>query len=80
MLSNIKGEFNEKDLDSMPMGIFSKRQDGKGRPTAKDYVLQARDRVELYRPLIIDPMQARLDRPQKAPEKQPVEKSQGESS
>jgi putative ubiquitin-RnfH superfamily antitoxin RatB of RatAB toxin-antitoxin module len=80
VLSNIKGQFNEIDLDSMPMGIFSKLLDGKGRPTAKEYVLQARDRVEIYRPLIIDPMQARLDRAQKAKEKQPREKTQGESS
>jgi putative ubiquitin-RnfH superfamily antitoxin RatB of RatAB toxin-antitoxin module len=80
VLSNIKGQFNEIDLDSMPMGIFSKLLDGKGRPTAKEYVLQARDRVEIYRPLIIDPMQARLDRAQKAKEKQPREKSQGDSS
>ena len=62
------------------MGIFSKLLDGKGRPTAKEYVLQARDRVEIYRPLIIDPMQARLDRAQKAKEKQPREKPQGENS
>ena len=80
VLSNIKDEFNEIDLDCMPMGIFSKLLDGKGRPTAKEYVLQARDRVEIYRPLIIDPMQARLDRAQKAKEKQPREKPQGENS
>jgi putative ubiquitin-RnfH superfamily antitoxin RatB of RatAB toxin-antitoxin module len=80
VLSSIKDEFNEIDLDCMPMGIFSKLLDGKGRPTAKEYVLQAHDRVEIYRPLIIDPMQARLDRAQKAKEKQPREKTQGESS
>ena len=62
VLSNIKDEFDEIDLDAMPMGIFSKLLDGKGRPTAKEYVLQIRDRVEIYRPLTIDPMQARLNR------------------
>ena len=62
VLSNIKDEFDEIDLDTMPMGIFSKLLDGKGRPTAKEYVLQIRDRVEIYRPLTIDPMQARLNR------------------
>lgn len=64
--SKIKDEFAEIDIDSMPMGIFSKLLDGKGRPTPKEYVLQTRDRVEIYRPLIIDPMQARLDRAQAA--------------
>jgi putative ubiquitin-RnfH superfamily antitoxin RatB of RatAB toxin-antitoxin module len=51
------------------MGIFSKLLDGKGRPTAKEYVLQIRDRVEIYRPLTIDPMQARLNRAETAKKK-----------
>lgn len=65
VLSNIADEFSEIDLESMPMGIFSKPLDGKGRPTAKEYVLQMRDRVEIYRPLIIDPKAARLARAEK---------------
>jgi putative ubiquitin-RnfH superfamily antitoxin RatB of RatAB toxin-antitoxin module len=69
VLSNIKDEFDEIDLDTMPMGIFSKLLDGKGRPTAKEYVLQVRDRVEIYRPLTIDPMQARLNRAETAKKK-----------
>jgi putative ubiquitin-RnfH superfamily antitoxin RatB of RatAB toxin-antitoxin module len=36
--------------------------DGKGRPLPHEYVLQPEDRVEIYRPLTIDPMQARLAR------------------
>lgn len=68
VLSKIQEEFEEIDLDTMPMGIFSRLLDGKGRPTAKDYVLQLRDRVEIYRPLTIDPMQARLDRAERAKE------------
>lgn len=66
VLSKIKDEFEEIDLDTMPMGIFSKLLDGKGRPTAKEYVLQIRDRVEIYRPLTIDPMQARINRAETA--------------
>jgi putative ubiquitin-RnfH superfamily antitoxin RatB of RatAB toxin-antitoxin module len=69
VLSNIKDEFDEINLDTMPMGIFSKLLDGKGRPTAKEYVLQIRDRVEIYRPLTIDPMQARLNRAETAKKK-----------
>ncbi len=69
VLSNIKDEFDEIDLEAMTMGIFSKLWDGKGRPTAKEYVLQVRDRVEIYRPLTIDPMQARLNRAETAKKK-----------
>lgn len=68
VLSKIQDEFEEIDIDTMPMGIFSRLLDGKGRPTAKEYVLRVRDRVEIYRPLTIDPMQARLDRAQRAKE------------
>lgn len=64
--SNIKVEFPEIDIDTIPMGIFSKPLDGKSRPLPKDYKLQIRDRVELYRPLIIDPKEARLARAAKA--------------
>lgn len=67
--SEIADEFDEVNLEEMPMGIFSKLLDGKGKPTAKEYVLQTRDRVEIYRPLIIDPKEARLARAAKAKDK-----------
>lgn len=60
--SNIAAEFSEIDIEKDPMGIFSKPLDGKGRPTPDAYVLVAGDRVEIYRPLLIDPKAARLDR------------------
>lgn len=66
--SNIKAEFPEIDIDSQPMGIFSKPLNGKGRPLPQDYVLQPGDRVEIYRPLQIDPKQERLKRADKKKE------------
>ena len=68
--SGITEEFAEIDIEKDPMGIFSKLLDGKGKPLPKDCQLQARDRVEIYRPLIIDPKQARLQRAQAAKESQ----------
>ena len=62
--SGIDREFPDIDLNS-PMGIFSRPLDGKDLPLPEDYVLSARDRVEIYRPLIIDPKQARLARAKK---------------
>ncbi|MEX0962947.1 MAG: RnfH family protein [Pseudohongiellaceae bacterium] len=64
-LSNIAAEFAEIDIAKDPMGIFSKPLDGKGRPLPDEYVLSAGDRVEIYRPLLIDPKAARLDRANK---------------
>lgn len=60
--SGICDEFPGIDPEKDPMGIFSNRLDGKGRPTPKGYRLEPRDRVEIYRPLLIDPKQARLQR------------------
>lgn len=61
-LSKISDEFPAIDIDSDPMGIFSKVLDGKSMPGPRDYHLSPRDRVEIYRPLTIDPKQARLNR------------------
>ena len=64
-LSNIVEEFPEINIDEDPMGIFSKPLDGKGRPKPNEYLLCAGDRVEIYRPLLIDPKAARLNRAKK---------------
>ncbi len=61
-LSDIAAEFSEIDIEKDPMGIFSRPLDGKGRPTPAEYEMCAGDRVEIYRPLLIDPKAARLDR------------------
>lgn len=60
--SGIVSEFPDIDPDASAMGIFAKHLDGKARPLPKDYELKAGDRVEIYRPLTIDPKQARLQR------------------
>ncbi|PCI54509.1 MAG: RnfH family protein [Alphaproteobacteria bacterium] len=62
VLSNIVDEFDGINPESDAMGIFSKVLDGKTMPSPREYQLLARDRVEVYRPLIIDPKQARLNR------------------
>lgn len=56
-LSSIKDDFPEIDFDTIGMGIF-----GKVVKKPRDEVLRAGDRIELYRPLLIDPKQARLNR------------------
>ena len=60
--SGIAREFPEIEPATAGMGIFSKPLDGKALPLPQDYQLKARDRVEIYRPLLIDPKAARLAR------------------
>ncbi|WP_040557276.1 RnfH family protein [Reinekea blandensis] len=59
--SGIDHEFDDLDLNEAPMGIF-------GRKVAKPDQEEVKegDRVEIYRPLKIDPKQARLNRAAKA--------------
>jgi len=45
------------DFDTADMGIF-----GKAVKNPKEELLREGDRIEIYRPLLIDPKQARLNR------------------
>jgi uncharacterized protein len=65
LTSGLTSKYPEIDINETKMGIFSKPLDGKHLPLPADYQLQHKDRVEIYRPLLIDPKQARLLRAQK---------------
>jgi len=53
--SGILGRFPDIDIDKTKVGIF-------GKLTKLDNALRARDRVEIYRPLIADPKEVRKQR------------------
>ena len=55
MRSGILDEFPEIDIETVKLGIF-----GKAAPAST--VLKQMDRVEIYRPLIADPKEARKKR------------------
>lgn len=59
-LSKITEIFPEIDPDNIDMGVF-----GKMVKKPAEHALRDGDRVELYRPLKIDPKQARLNRAKK---------------
>ncbi len=61
-LSGIFNQFPEVDFGSAAKGIFSKI-------TENDQVLADHDRVEIYRPLVLGPMEARRQRAKKAANK-----------
>lgn len=58
-VSGLALEMPDLDLAALPVGIY-------GKKTTLDTVLREHDRVEVYRPLIADPKNARRRRPQKA--------------
>ena len=62
--SGVTNEFPELDLAEAKFGIFGKAS----RAPEKDLVRDG-DRVEIYRPLIIDPKQARANRAAKEAQK-----------
>ena len=59
--SCIAALFDDVDLHRLRMGIF-----GRLLTDPHTHALQAGDRVELYRPLLIDPKDARVQRTRKA--------------
>ena len=50
--SGIQKKFPEIDLSKNKVGIF-------GKQTTLDHLLSDRDRIEIYRPLILDPKEMR---------------------
>ncbi len=60
-ISGVLEDFPEIDLATAKMGIFGQALKG-----PKEHELKAMDRVEIYRPLIADPKEARRKRAAKA--------------
>ncbi|HDY99046.1 MAG TPA: RnfH family protein [Pseudomonas sabulinigri] len=60
-LSRMEDQFPELEVSSCAMGIF-----GKSVPKPAERILQAGERVEIYRPLIADPKEVRKQRAAKA--------------
>ena len=65
ILSGIMTKFPEIDPSNMTLGIFSKVE-----KKPETVILSAGDRVEIYRPLIADPKEARKKRAEKLKAKQ----------
>ncbi|NBF02491.1 RnfH family protein [Pseudomonas sp. Fl5BN2] len=63
LASSIEEQFPELDLASCPVGIF-----GKQIIDPERHVIQAGDRIEIYRPLLADPKEVRRLRALKAAE------------
>lgn len=66
--SGILKHFPEIDIANAKMGIFGHSLGTKGLDTAAAHVLHEGDRVEIYRPLISDPKDARRKRAEKSAE------------
>lgn len=63
--SGIAKHFPGIDIASAKLGIFGQSLGIKGLAPAVSYVLHEGDRVEIYRPLICDPKDARRKRAEK---------------
>ncbi len=58
LYSGLLAEFPEIDANAMPVGIY-------GKVVARNALLKPGDRVEIYRPLNLDPKAARTRRARK---------------
>lgn len=61
LCSGLENEFKDLKIAESPMGIF-------GRKVAKpaNEIVREGDRIEIYRPLLVDPKKARANRAAKA--------------
>ena len=66
--SGIVKHFPEIDIVTAKLGIFGESIGTKGNASAATHILHEGDRVEIYRPLISDPKEARRKRAEKAAE------------
>ncbi|HSC68728.1 MAG TPA: RnfH family protein [Cellvibrio sp.] len=64
--SHIADHFPGLDITTAKMGIFGQSLGTKGLESADKHVLHAGDRVEIYRPLVSDPKDARRKRAEKS--------------
>ncbi len=64
--SGIVKFFPEIDIANAKLGIFGQALGTKGLDSAASHMLQQGDRVEIYRPLIVDPKDARRKRAEKS--------------
>jgi len=63
--SGIIDEFPVIDIENAKMGIFGKLLGVRDLKSPKEHVLKNLDRVEIYRPLILDPKEIRKLRAKK---------------
>lgn len=64
-VSQILDDYPSIDVETMKVGVFANLLDGRSRPSPDQYRVKSGDRLEIYRPLQIDPKQARLQRARK---------------
>jgi putative ubiquitin-RnfH superfamily antitoxin RatB of RatAB toxin-antitoxin module len=69
--SKIDEHFPGLDISTAKMGIFGQSLGTKGLDVAEKYILHAGDRVEIYRPLVFDPKDARRKRAEKSDSNKP---------
>lgn len=69
--SGLDVDFPDIDLQGSPLGIF-----GKGLARPEEHILQAGDRVEIYRPLLADPKEVRKQRAARAAQAKAAEAAQ----
>jgi len=60
--SEIADAFADVDIETAQLGVFSRVLGSRGMPSPREYVVEAGDRIEIYRPLLADPKEVRRQR------------------
>ena len=60
--SKIIDAFPSLDIEAAQLGIFGRVLGSRGMPSPGKYLVEAGDRIEIYRPLLADPKEVRRQR------------------
>ena len=67
--SGIQSDFPDLDVSTSDMGIFGSQLGTRGLAGPAEYEVREGDRIEIYRPLIVDPKEVRRQRAEEAKRK-----------
>lgn len=73
LCSGLDSEFAGLNLKESPLGVF-----GKGVPRPEEHILQAGERVEIYRPLLADPKEVRRQRAERVAQERATKAAEAE--
>lgn len=67
--SGIQNHFPDLDIKQSDMGVFGNQLGTRGLAIPSEYQVREGDRIEIYRPLLVDPKEVRRQRAEEAKRK-----------
>lgn len=76
--SGIQNHFSDLNVEQSEMGIFGNQLGTRGLAAPSEYQVREGDRIEIYRPLLVDPKEVRRQRAEEAKRKRKEAEAPGQ--